>query len=85
MATVKHMVETLSNLTVAQLVIIVFLVSVLSHIVAIMALAWFEGITRESRRQAALINMERFDDVLGRIADKAERMKTITDHEPTKL
>lgn len=69
----------MSNITIEQVIILVFLVSFFGHLCAVGVISWYAQVVQESRNRAARFELEAFDDVLGRIAEKAEWMKELTD------
>jgi len=75
----------MSNLTTEQFIIIFFVTSFVAHVFAVFFVSWTATVTQQFQQRKFNVDLERFDEVLGRIADKAERMKLITDHDKTEV
>lgn len=74
----------MSNLSIEQLIILFFAVSFIGHLCAVGVISWYAEVTQGVRSRKARFELEAFDDVLGRIAEKAEWMKSLTDQHSDK-
>ena len=68
----------MSNLTLQDLFLI-FVACYAANTLSVFTINWAANVLNEVRHRQAIFRLEQFDDVLGRIADRAERMKILTD------